>query len=336
MAGTEGTYYQSSVISVLGSTSDSDEFDAHVIAHEWGHYLQDMYSRDDSIGGQHTLTRMLDIRLAFSEGFGNAFSAMVTGDPVYKDSQSVILQDGFWIDLESNNCSNDGWYNECSVQSVLYDIYDTAVDSGDLLALGFEPIYDELTTTLKTSNAFTSLFTFVDGFKANNGAQAGALDTMLLAQSINTITDEYGSTNDDSGYVGELKTATNPVTPVYTPVGLATTSFTLCNTGENEGYNGYGVNRFAVISGVSGPTTFIASLDAGGLVSTDPDLYLYEKGKLLQRAINTIPNSETLTYNFDGSKEYVLVLQEYNHYAQPDYNPQAFGAVNVTCFTVSK
>src|SRR5690606_24529964 len=32
---------------------DTDEFDAHVIAHEFGHYFEDRFSRSDSLGGSH-------------------------------------------------------------------------------------------------------------------------------------------------------------------------------------------------------------------------------------------------------------------------------------------
>ncbi len=65
---------------------DTDEYDQHVIVHEWGHYLEDQLGRTDSIGGSHSITARLDLRLAYSEGWSNAFSAMVLGDPVYKDS----------------------------------------------------------------------------------------------------------------------------------------------------------------------------------------------------------------------------------------------------------
>ena len=56
-------------IFLLGSANqDTDEYDRHVIAHEFGHYLEHRFSRSDSIGGPHTLTDQLDMRLAFGEG----------------------------------------------------------------------------------------------------------------------------------------------------------------------------------------------------------------------------------------------------------------------------
>ena len=65
-------------IYILGDASgnmddDTDEFDPSVIAHELGHYYEDKFSRSDSMGGPHGLDSKLDLRIAFSEGFGNAF-----------------------------------------------------------------------------------------------------------------------------------------------------------------------------------------------------------------------------------------------------------------------
>ena len=66
---------------------DTDEFDQSVIAHEFGHYIEDSFGRSDSIGGGHGGSATpLDLRVAFGEGWGNAFSVMVRNDPVYRDS----------------------------------------------------------------------------------------------------------------------------------------------------------------------------------------------------------------------------------------------------------
>ena len=67
-------------------TEDTDEFDQHVIAHEFGHYIEYNFSRADNIGGSHGLGDKLDIRVAFGEGFGYAFGAIVLNDPVARDT----------------------------------------------------------------------------------------------------------------------------------------------------------------------------------------------------------------------------------------------------------
>lgn len=74
-----GTYYCSGIcprgdgIYVLNSSSDTDEYDDDVLYHEFGHFTAAHFSQDDSQGGAHMLTNNdLDMRLAWSEGWGDA------------------------------------------------------------------------------------------------------------------------------------------------------------------------------------------------------------------------------------------------------------------------
>lgn len=204
------SHYDGTQIFLLGAeNSDTDEYDEHVIIHEWGHYFEFNFSRTDSIGGPHTRGDILDIRVAFGEGFGNAFSAMVTGRPVYIDTSGSQQQSGFSIDIEANNCTNAGWFSECSIQSALYDFYDTSNDGVDSLNLGFTPIYNVLVGSQKTTPAFTSIFSFTNEFKLQNASSANAIDSILNAQKIDSIMDIYGSSQITSN-----PGATNQL-PVY-------------------------------------------------------------------------------------------------------------------------
>lgn len=58
-------------------SSDTDHFDNSVIIHEYGHFLEDVYASSDSPGGSHNGQRLIDPRLAWSEGFANFFAAEV-------------------------------------------------------------------------------------------------------------------------------------------------------------------------------------------------------------------------------------------------------------------
>jgi len=191
------SHYNGSEIFLLGAAdSDTDEYDEHVIIHEWGHYFEDKFSRSDSIGGRHSGGDILDMRVAFGEGFGNAFSSIVLNNPNYIDTSGSQQAFGFSINMEDNNCTNAGWYNECSVQSTLYDIYDASNEGVDSLNLGFEPIYDVLVGPQKNTPAFTSIFSFTKAFKDLNTtsvSDANALDSILNIQNIDSITDIYGS-----------------------------------------------------------------------------------------------------------------------------------------------
>src|SRR5262249_39710585 len=90
---------------------DTDEFDEHVLAHEFGHYFEDNFGRSDSTGGSHGSTDRLDLRVAFSEGWGDGFSGMATSDPVYRDSFNGAAQD-FGFNLESTTVATPGYYSE--------------------------------------------------------------------------------------------------------------------------------------------------------------------------------------------------------------------------------
>ncbi|HHH50951.1 MAG TPA: hypothetical protein ENK76_01075, partial [Campylobacterales bacterium] len=82
---------------ILGDANgDTDEYDNHIIIHEWGHYFEDQFSRADSIGGSHGAGDYLDIRVAFGEGWGNGWSAIVTDDPIYYDTMDIRQSNGFF------------------------------------------------------------------------------------------------------------------------------------------------------------------------------------------------------------------------------------------------
>ena len=58
-------------------TVDTDHFDDSVIIHEYAHFLEDVYAKQDSPGGSHTGNSLIDPRLAWSEGWANFFQSAV-------------------------------------------------------------------------------------------------------------------------------------------------------------------------------------------------------------------------------------------------------------------
>ncbi|MES3036626.1 MAG: hypothetical protein V4736_01850, partial [Bdellovibrionota bacterium] len=60
-------------------TADTDHFDDTIVIHEYGHFLEDVYAKQDSPGGSHDGDFIIDPRLAWSEGWANFFqSAVIT------------------------------------------------------------------------------------------------------------------------------------------------------------------------------------------------------------------------------------------------------------------
>lgn len=267
------------------NAGDTDEFDAHVIAHEFGHYFEDRFSRSDSIGGDHGIGDQLDLRVAFSEGWGNAFSAMSLGDPQYRDSGSGISSD-FGFNLETDS-PNEGWYSESSVGEILWDIFDTTAEPGDSVTLGFAPIYAVMNDEQIDTPALTSIFSFASALRAN-GAQSSSIGTLLQNEQISG-SGEFGT--------GENNGGTDPgFTDVYTDITGNSSVNGLCSTANasgNEGGNKLGNVRFLrfVKSSASGLVTLQATgatsvAVPGSAPADDPDILVYQNGARLSFGTN--------------------------------------------------
>ncbi len=280
---------------------DTDEYDQHVIVHEWGHYLEDQLGRTDSTGGSHSIDARLDLRLAFSEGWSNAFSAMVLGDPQYKDSLGATQGQGFTFDVESNAAgASSGWYNESSVHSVLYDIYDDVSDGIDAVSLGFAPIFNGMTTVNKSTPALTSIYTLLTAIKAAHPADEANIDALLQNQSIVGVgMDIWGSaeTNDANNV---------DVLPIYTDISVNGGAREVCSIPTFGTFNGLSTRRFLRLNlGSSGTRT----IQVTGPANSDPDLVVFQQGFLVL-AESVTAGQETLT-RVMAPGTYVLEVYEY-------------------------
>jgi hypothetical protein len=296
-------------IYVLGAAdSDSDEFDQHVLAHEWGHYYQDQFSRDDSIGGPHSITERLDLRVAFSEGWGNAFAGMVRNDPVYRDSFGAQQRSDFAIDVENNAVSFPGWFSEASVQSIFYDLYDSASDAGDGVSLGFGPIHAAMRNPIRNTLAFTSVHVLVNALRASQPAQASAISALAGAQLIATTSDDFGTGETNNGGDGR----NIPIYPPIAPGGTRQVCSNLPTGGSGAVYNKLGNRRYLRFTLAVGGTVQLVARN--GRSGTDPDIVLYAAGVERGRAEGSASGTETLTQALPAGT-YVAEIYEYSNVA---------------------
>ncbi len=300
----EGSFYSQGRITILGDeNNDTDEYDDHVVVHEWGHYFEDQLSRADSIGGQHSITSRLDPRVAFGEGFGNALSGMILDDPFYRDSNGTQQASGFSVNVESNNNSNSGWFNEGSVQSILYDLYDSDDDGSDSVSLGLGPIYELLVNPAYTgADYFTTIFLFADQFKADNPGDAAALDALLSAQSIDgTGPNGAGETND--GNVGGI----SRVLPVYNTISQGQT-ITICSVDDAGEYNKLGIRAYIEFTPTATGNYTLNMTKTSGPAARDPDFNIFDSGTLVAqgRDDSTTNQLEELTTQLTGGTKYII------------------------------
>jgi hypothetical protein len=171
-----GTFFRRSqnAVFVNGKRGeDSDEYDDHVIAHEYGHFLMAAFSSDPSPGGDHGFGERLDPRLAWSEGWGNFFGAAATGASNYIDTGVIRGRQGVLLnmDLEVDAPRNDvpGIWSEHSVGSALWDWFDAAGEEGDSVALGFGPLWAAFTGLAKVPDAYLLRYADVLGAQTRMG-----------------------------------------------------------------------------------------------------------------------------------------------------------------------
>ena len=253
---------------ILGDAdSDTDEYDDHIIIHEWGHFFEDKFSRSDSIGGPHSSGDALDIRVAFGEGWGNALSAIATDDPIYFDTAGHNQSTGWFMDIEHASHSNPGWFSEASIQRILYDLYDSNDDGSDTLDLGFTPIFNAMVDKERNTPAFTSIFSFIHALKSENSSDAQKIDQVVASEQISTIKDEYGSyrTNAANGTY---------TLPVYRTLAVGQW-ITQCNKNGHGVYNKLGNRTFIKVNIPSSGYYKFSAQPYGGEYG-DPDLVIYK------------------------------------------------------------
>lgn len=273
-------------IYVLGdaatASADADEFDASVIAHEFGHYFEDAFSRGDSVGGPHSLADLLDIAVAYSEGWGNAFQGFVLGTPLYRDTFGATGGTGFFFSVESGSSSfARGFATETSAQEILWDVFDSANDAADsdALDLGYAAIHAVMRSDIRTSEALTSLFVMADGLEQDFPAQSAAIRNRLAADGVNGI-GPFG--------FGQSPVASDPdLGPVYRqpPAGQPVQVVSTNDFGDPDdfwaSFNRLGGRRYLRVDLPGGGGLRVVAQAA---IGADPDFLL------LRRGVDQCPN----------------------------------------------
>lgn len=296
-------------IYVLGNAAaDTDEYDSSVISHEWGHYYQSVFSRDDSPGGAHSGVDLLDRRLAFSEGWGNAWSGIALGRSTYADSLSGQPERSGVLDLSVGPSTNPGWFREFSIQSIFWNLERAA---------GFAAIHNAMTGPFKTGLAVTSIHPFAAAFATAAPSQAGTLAGLLAGQSISTSTsDPFGISETNDGGIADAR-------PLYLSYASSPTSVCV----NNQAGSGNKLGHFAYLR-FTLANTGAHRIVVNGPPGTDPDFDIYQGGRI-NGSYQTVSGLEDATPNLPAG-ESILVLEDANAPALP-----SSGAVTRSCFTVT-
>jgi hypothetical protein len=345
---------------LLGDASvDTEEFDDHVIVHEWGHYFEDNFSRTDSVGGSHGIGDRLDSRLAFGEGWASALAGIALADPLYCDTGrpgtaeallALGLEDGFY--------DAQGWYDEVSVLRFIYDLWDTTdnlIDDQtgneivggepDNGSIGFAPIYDVMTGPQAFTETFTTIFSFTSELRSMLPPEDQAfLDTQLVREDMTPGFDKWG--------VGELNDASpdgqqsRDVLPLYVDMPVDGTVVNVCS---NDDYDGAGEgNKLASYRYLRLDVPATSAYDVRVIATTtadlpvddpanprdqsDPDMFIFRNGLVAAFGNSGVANEEIFTTAvLSGPDTYVADLLEFR-YADPE---SPIGFPDRMCFDVS-
>jgi len=348
------SFYTSGIDSLflLGREGDdAEEFDDHVIAHEWGHYFEDKFGRSDSIGGAHSIGQRLDKRVAFGEGFATALSGIGLANPQYCDTfwDGSGRLTGFDIDIEGESTgTTSGWYNELSVTKLLYDLWDTANDGADDASVGFAPIFEIMTGPQRTTSAFTSVFSFFEALKARPDAPTAFIDGLLASENITAA----GITRWGEGEANTANGAAD-VTPIYTDIAPGETALICSNSQFDTGRNGNKLSEVRYLRmtlpnstsvSISVDTVNPSSEPSPGFDCTtasfddpevhqhsDPDIQVWQNGRIVMQGLSCRPNREVTSRRTLSAGTYVMDLTEFRY--ADDRTPA--GYPERTCFDVT-
>jgi hypothetical protein len=281
------SYFDGTSIYILGDAdNDIDEYDPDVILHEWGHYVESLVSRSDSPGGDHTYGDNLDFRLAFSEGFANAFAGMMLNDPFYRDANSLQQSGGFQYDLRRKNHAVRGWFAEASVESTLFNYYLSDVNK---VAEQFSDILSIMTASeYITSESLTSIFLFSKTLNEVLPQHAVLFSSLLAEQNISGV-DEYGLNESNSG-------GRQINLPVYKKLTVNGAAVNMCSSSLNGVYNKLANSQFGSLKILTPGIYRVVAVQKGtSLVNSDPDVVIYQRGESIVRSLSAVNNREEFT-----------------------------------------
>jgi len=325
--GTSGYIPQLDSMVILGDAStDTDEFDGHLVAHEWSHYFEDVLSRANSEGGPHFLGESLDAAIAFSEGFAEALGSMIMGDPLNCDTFLPGSAVGGVYNVEGNSFGVRGWFNEMSVATLIWDLWDQVDDGVDAGSIGFGPIYDTMVGPHAMGDSFATLFSFATELRSSlNSQDAALLDALLAREQIvsGAALDIWATNETNNAGVAQ------DVFPLYVPYTADGTIVNVCVNNQLDWParhgNNVAENRYLRITvptddeydvSVVTTTPTPATADPNDRDHSDPDIIIY-RGAVPEEVVNAatdiVPNMEPTfrTPVMFANETYVAFIEEW-------------------------
>lgn len=191
----------------INGNGDTDHFDDDVNLHEFGHFAAQTYSVDESPGGDHSFTDTdLDLRLSFSEGWGDFFQSAAkqwiktnrpdvlstsadTGVTAYVDTYEHTAQIAIDIsNLPSSKAGDPYVYssNEIAVANILLNVLNT---------YGMNTIWGVMQNYIPSTANRINLEAFWDGFLQTATPDQTGLAAIFSSRRVYYMEDSYEPDN---------------------------------------------------------------------------------------------------------------------------------------------
>lgn len=276
------------------TTADTDHFDDSVILHEFGHFLEDVYSKSDSQGGSHNGNFIIDPRLAWSEGWANFFQGAVirsidsTRGRYYIDTidgdiaiKFDLREDGGSASYDMVSQAGEGTFREVSISRTLWKTTASAGESTTPTgaALPFAAVWKVFTDAsagiknpllyFRNIGMFNQLLN--DEINANYSGYLTAWSNVIANERQNTTTKDYA---DPVSIAGSCASYPRSISPVAD----GTYSFARSNLlRSNDFYHFTYTGGGGVIT-----LTYSTTATTGTGDQVDLDLYIYKNGYVYQ------------------------------------------------------
>jgi hypothetical protein len=234
--------------------------------------------------------------VAFSEGWGNAWSGIALNNPIYSDSYGANQASGFTFDVSrAPTDAQRGWYREDVSQYLIYRLN---------TLYGFKALFDALNGFVADAVVPTTLFSLKTGIKQQVPASAGAIDALFASMQING-TDEYGTGESNNGGISDAL----PLYKASPGVGVPQTGLCVTNAADSGGDgNKLGVYSFTRIT-LTAARSYTITLT--GATGSDPDFQIFGPNRFYSQAISVVDGSETKTVSL-AAGEHVIAVTDYN------------------------
>ena len=165
-----------------------------------------------------------------ARGLLTALAAIALENPQYCDTSAPLESSGFGLDTEDEDRGDQGYYNEMSVATLLYDFFDTDIDGSDNDSIGFGPIYSVMTGPQAMTEAFTTLFSFATELRnIVRPEDLAFVDSQLTRENVDlTGLNVYG---DNQTIV---PAGSRDVLPLYTDLPTDGTVVNICTNSDSD------------------------------------------------------------------------------------------------------